>query len=156
MVKVGTIITLGGFVCQNFGTRELHPSAGIAQLVLTLLMTLLRAGLRSKVGVPPTNIQELQQGFVACDLATKLTGYECCLPVTGFDGDKKSKDRSAMKHWNMNVEVRRLLEKHRQESQQGYQRVFSSPLKIHAKIAYHEADALQIAQVAESCYKAMK
>ncbi|KAK8048655.1 hypothetical protein PG994_010385 [Apiospora phragmitis] len=155
IVMIGAALALGGFVCQNIGTSELQYSAGLAQLGLTLVMTLLRAWLRSKVGDPPNEIQELHRGFGACDLATKLTEYECYMPFIHLNGTDHSRY-----HWTMKSEVRRLFEQRGEESQHQHQHqhqtVITHLLQIHAKLAYHESDALQAAQVAESCYKAMK
>ena len=96
----GALLALLGFLGQNFGTRELHWSAGVSQLVVTITLTLLRAWVRRRVGsslessnqtiasskkrVKNSNqksIVELEQGFEAYDLATRLTKYQCCLPI---------------------------------------------------------------------------
>lgn len=53
LTYLGSILTLSGFICQNIGTRELHWSAGVAQLGATLILVLLRAWLRRHVGDPP-------------------------------------------------------------------------------------------------------
>ncbi|KAH8755140.1 hypothetical protein F5882DRAFT_308120, partial [Hyaloscypha sp. PMI_1271] len=52
-VVVGTTLTVGGFLCQNIGTRELHWSAGVLQLGATMFLTILRAWLRGHVGDEP-------------------------------------------------------------------------------------------------------
>lgn len=89
-VAIGTLLTLFGFVGQNIGTRGLHWSAGLLQLGATAAVTILRAVIRRKVGRlvddKATNaIEELESGFEACHLSTKLIGLELYLasfPIT--------------------------------------------------------------------------
>jgi hypothetical protein len=75
---LGAGLALSGFVCQNIGTRELHWSAGLLQLGVTLVLTLLRAWLRRRVGGSFKN--DAVTEFKACDLATRLTGSCCYIP----------------------------------------------------------------------------
>jgi hypothetical protein len=69
---IGTFLTLAGFICQNLGIRQLHWSAGVAQLVSTLLLVFLRALLRRAVGDIPENPLELMEGHEASHLATHI------------------------------------------------------------------------------------
>ncbi|KAK8089996.1 hypothetical protein PG997_004957 [Apiospora hydei] len=158
IVGLGAVLALGGFVCQNFGTRELHFSAGIAQLVLTLVMTILRAWLRLNIGDPPNDTQELRRGYEACSLATMLTGYECHMPVIGFKRDYR-KDRGLRviwDSWNELSDVRCLLEQRRKGGHHQHPQVISRILRLHAELVYHEADVLETTEMAENCYNAMK
>lgn len=91
MTIAGALIALIGFVCQNIGTRELHWSAGVLQLGLTLLLTMARAWLRRHIGNGPdgksrsstkaisdntteSNVIKLDPDFESCNLATQLIG----------------------------------------------------------------------------------
>ena len=78
----GTGLALCGFVCQNVGTRELHYSAGLLQLVATLILTLLRAWLRQRVGDGPGRVMALQGGGnSASHLSKELTTHQAYMPV---------------------------------------------------------------------------
>jgi hypothetical protein len=72
MTVIGTSFTQAGFICQNFGTRELHWSAGVAQLVVTLILVILRGWLRRRVGDRPSETLSLTTGFKASHLACHI------------------------------------------------------------------------------------
>lgn len=81
---LGTGFALSGFILQNLGTRELHFSASIAQLLATLALTILRSWVRRNVGIPPPECQELKRGVETTHMISKVcgikvfTGYAVC------------------------------------------------------------------------------
>ena len=108
LTGVGVVLTLYGFVFQNIGIRELHWSAGLLQLGVTLFLALLRAWLRRNIGdLHPSDstnsskdstdrvrITKLERGFGACELAARLTDYECYIPIAGGFSTTGSSDQS--------------------------------------------------------------
>jgi len=84
MTMIGTVLTLAGFICQNLGIRQLHWSAGVAQLVSTLLLVLLRAWLRRHVGDPPAHRFRLTQGVEATQLAIHIHDVSRLMIPVGF------------------------------------------------------------------------
>lgn len=74
LTVMGTFLTLAGFICQNVGTRELHWSGGVSQLIATLILTFLRALARRHVGDTPPDyaILPLKAGFEASQLASRV------------------------------------------------------------------------------------
>ena len=68
LTMIGTFLTLADFICQNLGIRQLHWSAGVAQLVSTLLLVFLRALLRRHVGERPENPIKLADELEASHL----------------------------------------------------------------------------------------
>jgi hypothetical protein len=80
LTVVGTCLTLGGFVCQNVGTRELHFSAGLLQLGATLILAALRGWLRRNVGdSPDPEPMRLSESFGASHVASILEDSGCCM-----------------------------------------------------------------------------
>lgn len=71
---LGTVFALSGFILQNLGTRELHFSASIAQLIATLALTVLRSWLRRNVGIPPPDCKELYRGFETTHMISEVCG----------------------------------------------------------------------------------
>ena len=69
---VGSFFALGGFILQNIGTRELHWSAAVAQLVATLILALIRAWVRRHVADAPVVAKKLSAGFEAAELACEI------------------------------------------------------------------------------------
>jgi hypothetical protein len=72
LTAFGTSCTIAGFICQNIGTRELHWSAGVSQLVATLFTAVLRALARRHVGDPPGKDRPLTAGMEASQLVCEL------------------------------------------------------------------------------------
>jgi hypothetical protein len=86
MTTTGTSLTLAGFICQNFGIRQLHWSAGVAQLISTLLLVFLRALLRYHLGDAPKKRIRLREGFEASHLASYIHQVErLMIPVGVLD-----------------------------------------------------------------------
>jgi hypothetical protein len=77
----GSILTLAGFICQNIGTRELHWSAGVLQLGVTIILAMLRAWLRRHVGDAPNPAPVLlSEDFEVADLISQLETSYCYMP----------------------------------------------------------------------------
>lgn len=75
-ISLGAFLSLGGFVCQNIGTRELHFSAGLLQLAANLILTLIRALLRrhieAEVDPTPIAIRDSPACKVLIEMGRKL------------------------------------------------------------------------------------
>ena len=91
---LGTGFALSGFILQNLGTRELHFSASIAQLIATLALTILRSWVRRNVGIPPPDCKKLKRGFEMTHMIYELCGIrrftdyaKCSIPRTA-DGPR--------------------------------------------------------------------
>ena len=91
---LGTGFALSGFILQNLGTRELHFSASIAQLLATLALTILRSWVRRNVGIPPPDCKELKRGvetthmiYEVCGIR-RFTGYAVCSIPRSADGSR--------------------------------------------------------------------
>ena len=69
---VGSFFALSGFILQNFGTRELHWSAAVAQLGATLILAGIRAWIRRYVGDAPPITKKLDAHFAAAELACDM------------------------------------------------------------------------------------
>ena len=80
LIAFGTLVALGGFVCQNIGTRELHWSAGIAQLGVTVALTALRAQLRRHVGDELKPTPQKVDDSSTCALPFYLKQWKCWTP----------------------------------------------------------------------------
>lgn len=74
MTLLGTVFALSGFILQNLGTRELHFSASIAQLLATVALTVLRSWVRRNVGIPPPDCKQLKPGFEAAHMISEVCG----------------------------------------------------------------------------------
>ena len=72
LIVIGAFCALGGFVCQNFGTRELHFSAGLLQFGATFILSGLRAYLRRHVGDPLEPKPVRLDGTLACSVSYNL------------------------------------------------------------------------------------
>lgn len=72
LILIGAFCALGGFVCQNFGTRELHFSAGLLQFGATFILSGLRAYLRRHVGDPLEPKPVRLDGTLACSVSYNL------------------------------------------------------------------------------------
>jgi hypothetical protein len=73
LVYVGPVVTLAGFICQNIGARELHWSASVLQLMATLILLVIRALLRRRIGRSPvTEPISLSEGLKATTIAACL------------------------------------------------------------------------------------
>ena len=82
LTVLGAGLASCGFILQNIGTRELHWSASLLQLGAILIMTLLRAWLRHRVGSSLEDLsQEFDRGYEACYLGQRLTESRCYLPI---------------------------------------------------------------------------
>lgn len=171
LTTLGALLAVCGFVCQNIGTRELHWSAGVLQLGATLILTLLRAWLRHHVGDPPqvqddTAVTELEPGFEACDLATRLTKYHCYLQSTlvakvdyhTVQPEEIRELGSAVKPLDANFPTMIIpskvaglgLQEH------SYDGVVNSILKTQALLADFDPDADEVVKMAVGCFGAMK
>ena len=77
LTLLGSITTLTGFIMQNVGTRELHWSAGVSQLIATVILVAIRGWLRRYIGnrqAKPTRV--LDPGFEPCDLTSDVHQVE--------------------------------------------------------------------------------
>jgi hypothetical protein len=189
LTALGAFLALGGFICQNIGTRELHWSAGVLQLGATLLLTIIRVWLRRGIGqlvqsnikdpkkIPNSSsskkteakmekdveieVTELDSGFEAGDLATRLLKYHCALlsttseyvpfglnhitqmmfpdlPVVDFPGFDIS-------------EIRHLM-----DEGEKYKGTLSSDMKAQTLLAEVEPDIDEVAKISRGCYETMK
>jgi hypothetical protein len=82
----GALITVLGFILQNIGTRELHWSAGVAQLLSTLVMVVIRALVRRHVGNPPDPAKPLAPGYEAAQMVLIINGLAKLEIRTGTSG----------------------------------------------------------------------
>ena len=73
---LGAGIAVAGFVLQNLGTRELHFSASIAQLIATVGLTVMRSFVRRNVGLPAPNCMALRRGGEATHMLHQMCGIE--------------------------------------------------------------------------------
>ena len=71
---LGTGFALSGFILQNLGTRELHFSASVAQLIATLALTILRSWVRRNAGIPPPDCKELKRGIESTHMISEVCG----------------------------------------------------------------------------------
>ena len=71
-IVVGSLSALSGFILLNVGTRELHWSAAVAQLVATLILTGIRAWVRRYVGDAPSIIKRLDARFAVAEIACDI------------------------------------------------------------------------------------
>jgi hypothetical protein len=164
LTMLGAGLTLCGFVCQNIGTRELHWSAGLLQLGATLILTLLRACLRRKVGdslEKAANITELERGFEACDFATRITQYNCYMPLFSplslYGREKIYPLPEGMGFTDIGIPmtacslVADLIKKG-----PSYSGIISDLLKTQDLIAEYEPALDEVVKIATSCFMAMK
>jgi hypothetical protein len=164
LTMLGTGLTLCGFVCQNIGTRELHWSAGLLQLGATLILTLLRAWLRRKVGdslEKAANITELEQGFEACDFVTRITENHCYMPffrpMAEYRDDEINPLPEKMGITSIGLPmVESSLVADLIEKGSSYSGIISTVLKAQGLIAEYEPDIDEVVKIATSCVMAMK
>lgn len=93
----GALITITGFILQNIGTRELHWSAGVAQLLSTLVLVVIRALVRRHVGEAPDRFQPLEPGYEATQMAMIINKVEQLEIRTGTSGLRKESVTSQAK-----------------------------------------------------------
>jgi hypothetical protein len=159
-VFLGAGLMLAGFVSQNIGTRVLHFSAGLLQLGVTLILTLLRAWLRRNVGVSLEDVaavRKLRSGFETCDLATHLTKYDCYLASTSDEGyfDLDAGDE-IYNMSNFKNKLSKLKLRLKTTDDRDYRYILNSVLKTQSVIAQYELDADHVVKAAANCYKAME
>lgn len=182
---VGASITLVGFLCQNIGTRELHWSAGVLQLGLTLLLTIARAWLRRRVGnglykgtrsrtenisdnMSKSDVIELNPGFESCNLTTRIIERYCYIPSAVGRTPSLLSPRELLSSENTKLglptDTRQICwvpmidynEIGKLKRGSRYDSIVNNILKSQALLAGFEPDAENIVTLAAGCARAMK
>ncbi|KAI5861325.1 putative ankyrin repeat protein [Durotheca rogersii] len=63
-IRTAVATTTAGFFCQFLGLRACHPSVAVAQFIVTIFMSLIRAGLRTRRLKREDNVMERYPAFI--------------------------------------------------------------------------------------------
>lgn len=161
-VAIGTLLTLFGFVGQNIGTRGLHWSAGLLQLSATAVLTILRAVIRRNVGrlvddKTTNTIEELKSGFEACDLTTKLIGFEVHLAsaLLWVRGPQPMSRWDRNQHFWTNLEMKKIDISLGNDDDDNYNTMISKILEAQILLTRHVPEVKLVKKAAANCLKAM-
>ena len=135
LASFGAFLALGGFVCQNIGTRELHLSSGLLQLGATLILTIFRALLRRRIGNPlspaPLELVGSQASAVSFELERRELGPFTMFPIRYVDNDRV--------HYGMFSVNSRLTK----EEEQSAKNIFGIWENLSQETGFHDEEGLK-------------